>query len=172
MLPGDGGKVVTLSTKRAWACLEEVKDPEIPVVSVVDMGIVRDISQQDSEWVVQITPTYSGCPAMQVIATDIAKALKQDGFTQVRIETILSPAWTTDWMSDKGRQNLKEYGIAPPKKTCASTRSPFKQPDMTQPCPFCDSASTELRSMFGSTACKALYYCNGCHQPFESFKCI
>jgi len=163
---------MTSSEERAWTCLEEVKDPEIPVVSVVDMGIVRKVSWSDGGLIVQITPTYSGCPAMQVIENDIVEALTRDGFDGVRVETVLSPAWTTDWMSEQGRRNLKEYGIAPPRKTCASTRSPFAEPDMAQPCPFCDSAQTELRSMFGSTACKALYYCDGCHQPFESFKCI
>jgi ring-1,2-phenylacetyl-CoA epoxidase subunit PaaD len=141
-------------TSGLWAVLEEVPDPEIPVVSVVDLGIVRSV---DPDRVV-ITPTYTGCPATQVIERDIRAALDAAGYRAVRIETVLSPAWTTDWISGEGRAKLRAYGIAPP------TRSAVE-------CPQCGSPDTEEISRFGSTPCKALWRCRDCAEPFDLFKC-
>ncbi len=158
--------------QRVWDLLHEVKDPEIPVVDVVDMGIVRAVALDASALTVTITPTYSGCPAMHVIEKEIRQTLQGAGYAEVEVRTAISPAWTTDWMSERAKEALRDYGIAPPKPTCAATRSPFETPDMQVPCPFCGSLETALRSRFGSTACKALHFCDSCHQPFESFKCI
>ena len=150
--------------------LREVKDPEVPAVDVVGMGIVRHAEADEEEARVTITPTYSGCPAMQVIEREIQTTLEKRGFARVIVKTVLAPAWTTDWMEEETRAQLKAYGIAPPAKTCNT--SPFQDNDEKVSCPFCDHSEVSLRSRFGSTACKALYYCNGCHQPFEQFKCI
>lgn len=151
--------------------LEQVNDPEVPVLSVMDLGIVRDISIDRDEITITITPTYSGCPAMNRIEWDIRSTLLQHGFTQVHIKTILSPAWTTEWMSQAGRQKLKAFGIAPPnpvQSVCDITL--FAAQDAVQ-CPRCNSYNTRLVSQFGSTACKALYQCNDCSEPFDYFKC-
>jgi len=145
--------------------LRNVMDPEIPVVDVVGMGIVRDAALVDGELTVTITPTYSGCPAMAVIAEDIEAALHAAGYPRVRVKTVHAPPWTTDWMTPQTRERLKAEGIAPPAVTCAAASGPAA-------CPYCSATDTSLRSWFGSTACKALYYCNQCHQPFEEFKCI
>lgn len=162
----------TMNDADIWKILELVKDPEIPVVSVVDMGIVRDVSLGEEGCTVTITPTYSGCPAMEMIGKEIETTLAANGAPAVEVKTVLSPAWTTDWMTDDAKERLRVYGIAPPKKVCASTTSPFESPNMHTDCPYCKSGHTELRSQFGSTACKALHYCHACHQPYESFKCI
>lgn len=155
--------------------LHRVQDPEIPVVDVVEMGIVRDAQQRsDGTVTVVITPTYSGCPAMQAIEDDIVATLKQAGHDKVEVQTRFAPAWTTDWMTEEARTKLKNYGIAPPQKGgCVVGSMAFlKDNDTPLACPYCDAKDTDLRSQFGSTACKALYYCNVCHQPFEYFKCI
>jgi ring-1,2-phenylacetyl-CoA epoxidase subunit PaaD len=180
-----------------WNWLEEVVDPEIPVVSVVDLGIVRDLSwcedQAKSKLVVTITPTYSGCPATAVIKKDIVTALGERGIAQVQIETRLAPAWTTDWLSEKGRRCLREYGIAPPKPvgTCSrasvqgqfigTSAGPEVPPYRVGPtednangaidCPRCSSKDTRMVSQFGSTPCKAFYVCEVCREPFDYFKC-
>lgn len=161
-----------LTEAQLWDRLHQVKDPEIPVIDVIEMGIVRAIKQDHDTVTVTITPTYSGCPAMDMISKEIKANLRQQGCSKVEVETVLAPAWTTDWMSETAKEKLREYGIAPPKATCSAVQSPFEQPNMQVACPACGSASTELRSRFGSTPCKAQHYCNGCHQPFESFKCI
>lgn len=163
---------VSAEEQRVWDVLHQVKDPEIPVVDVVGMGIVRAVELADQGLTVTITPTYSGCPAMHVIEKEIQQALTEAGYEQVTVHTVISPAWTTDWMSEPAKEALRDYGIAPPKATCAATRSPFETPDMNVACPFCGSNETALRSRFGSTACKALHFCASCQQPFESFKCI
>ena len=142
---------------RIWSVLETVADPEIPVVSVVDLGIVRDVDPGR----VRITPTYTGCPATQVIERDIRSALDSAGYRQVRIETVLAPPWTTDWISAAGREKLRAYGIAPP--TARGER--------TVACPQCGSRDTEEISRFGSTPCKALWRCRACAEPFDLFKC-
>lgn len=137
-----------------WAVLAEVPDPEIPAVSVVDLGIVRSVTGDR----IVITPTYTGCPATQVIERDIRDALDAAGYRHVAIETALSPAWTTDWVSAAGREKLRAYGIAPPTRGAAV-------------CPQCGSANTQEISRFGSTPCKALWRCRDCAEPFDLFKC-
>ena len=151
--------------------LQEVYDPEVPVLSVVDLGIIRNIEMQESVPLITITPTYSGCPAMDMIRINIRLKLAEHGFQNVEIKTILSPAWTTDWMSEEGKQKLKAYGIAPPNpKQLVCTPALFQQEESIQ-CPRCNSYNTRMISQFGSTACKALYQCNDCHEPFDYFKC-
>ena len=157
------------ATRRLFDILEGVKDPEIPVLNVVEMGIVRDASEHEGGVRVTITPTYSGCPAMDTIANDIVAELKRHDIDKVQVDTVFAPPWTTDWMTDSAKQKMRKYGIAPPNKSCAS---PFKDPNAHTSCPYCGGVNTELRSAFGSTACKALHYCNQCHEPFEYFKCI
>lgn len=144
---------------RAW--LEQVPDPEIPVLSVVDLGVVRALNWYGDELRVVITPTYSGCPATQVIAADIERALRAHGIARLRLETRLAPAWTSDWISAAGRDKLRRYGIAPP----APSNRPIE-------CPHCGSSATEPVSEFGSTPCKALYRCRDCLEPFDYFKCL
>lgn len=162
--------MATITRERVSEWLREVKDPEIPVADVVGMGIVRDIELGENGVRVAITPTYSGCPAMEVIARDIETTLRGKGCDPVSVHLVHAPAWTTDWMDEGTRQALKEYGIAPPQKVCGS--SPFEQPSESVSCPRCDRSDFRLVGRFGSTACKALYYCNHCREPFEQFKCI
>ena len=148
--------------------LESVTDPEIPVLTIADMGILRDVQVQDGEIEVVITPTYTGCPAMDMIAMNIRLALLEHGYQKVKITSVLSPAWTTDWMTEAGKQKLKEYGIAPPLSRANRLGLPG---ETAVPCPHCGSANTRLLSEFGSTACKSLYQCNECLEPFDYFKC-
>jgi len=155
---------------RAWAALAQVTDPEIPVLSLEDLGVIRDVRIVDSGVQVDITPTYSGCPAMTVMALDIEAALAAAGFQDVRVKTVLSPAWTTDLMSDEGRRRLRAYGIAPPAKG-ALQRALFGDDEPTA-CPQCGALETAKISEFGSTPCKALWRCNSCGEPFDAFKCI
>ncbi|MGH7616218.1 MAG: 1,2-phenylacetyl-CoA epoxidase subunit PaaD [Gemmatimonadaceae bacterium] len=151
--------------------LDGVKDPEVPVLSVVELGIVRDAEAVDSGVVVTITPTYSGCPAMREIERDIRLALEAHGLAPVEIRTTYSPAWTTDWMSPAARAKLEAYGIAAPGRVHeGDVLVPLRR--ATIRCPYCGSTSTEQRSEFGSTACKAIWFCRGCQQPFEEFKAI
>ncbi len=156
--------------------LEEVCDPEIPVLSIIDLGIVRDVVLTSSvneniEATVVITPTYSGCPAMDAISMDIRLKLTEHGYKNIKINTILSPAWTTEWISETGKEKLKAYGIAPPnaKQIVCDTKL-FAELEAIQ-CPLCNSYSTKLISQFGSTPCKALYQCQHCKEPFDYFKC-
>jgi ring-1,2-phenylacetyl-CoA epoxidase subunit PaaD len=184
---------------RAWSVLDSVPDPEIPIVSIRELGILRDIRRAaDGALVVDITPTYSGCPAMAQIAEDVARALDDDGLAPYRIETVLAPAWTTDWISDAAREKLRAYGIAPPTGQCAandagaqpgdgaqqtirfvprataastpSTPGASAASSATPACPRCGSVHTERLAQFGSTACKALYRCLDCREPFDYFK--
>lgn len=164
---------------QVWQVLETVPDPEIPVVSIRELGILRDVRRAaDDTLEIVITPTYSGCPAMYQIAEDIGAALTNAGFLKHRIETVLAPAWTTDWMTDAAREKLKQYGIAPPMGNCGSTEhAPQERPlrfvprVVDQPsCPRCGSLHTERLAQFGSTACKALYRCTDCREPFDYFK--
>jgi ring-1,2-phenylacetyl-CoA epoxidase subunit PaaD len=150
--------------------LENVTDPEIPVLSVMDMGIVRDVIFKNSSIDVLITPTYSGCPAMSVIATNIKFELIANGYKNVKVTEILSPAWTTDWMTEAGKQKLKDYGIAPPVTKSRIDTMLFDPPPSVS-CPQCGSKDTELLSEFGSTACKSLMRCKDCLEPFDYFKC-
>lgn len=161
--------VIDKATILSW--LEEIKDPEVPVLSIIDLGIVRDIHLTDDGPEIIITPTYSGCPAMDMIASLIKMEMAAHGYPGVKITTILSPAWTTDWMTEKGKQQLKEYGIAPPlPKQQGCDQRLFQEAEAVQ-CPRCNSWHTHRISEFGSTACKALYQCVDCKEPFDYFKC-
>lgn len=161
--------------KEIWNLLETVTDPEIPVLSIIDLGIVRSISilygentSVPSEVSLKLTPTYSACPAVDMINADILATLKKAGYHQVSIEQKLNPAWTTDWMTEAGKEKLKAYGIAPPiGESCNHTNLE----SLALSCPQCGSKNTQLISEFGSTACKALFKCNDCAEPFDYFKC-
>lgn len=166
---------ITSEEEKIWQILETVCDPEVPVLSILDLGIVREVkitepldkSPSGDLGVVEviITPTYTGCPAMDMIAMNIKLALIEHGYKKIKITSVLAPAWTTDWMSEDGKRKLKEYGIAPPYS---------RSDDSSEPvicCPQCNSTNTKLISQFGSTACKALYQCNDCKEPFDYFKC-
>ena len=155
--------------KRAWAAAASVADPEIPVLDIEDLGILRDVRIEDGKAIADLTPTYSGCPAVLAIEMEVEVALRKAGFEPV-INRVFTPPWTTDWITKKGRMKLKEYGIAPPLKASNSVRSLFG--DAVISCPKCDSSDTEKVSEFGSTACKALFRCCSCSEPFDYFKCI
>jgi ring-1,2-phenylacetyl-CoA epoxidase subunit PaaD len=164
-----------VATADVWRWLAEVADPEIPVISVVDLGIVRDVRWQPTEGgdelVVTITPTYSGCPATSLIAFEIERALRDRGVARLRLETKISPPWTTDWISTAGRERLKAYGIAPPPKLRRLVDRLSGTTEGVQ-CPHCGSDNTLRVSEFGSTPCKALYKCKDCLEPFDLFKCL
>ena len=163
LTPTANGKMIT-DKNILFKCLEDIKDPEIPVLSITDLGIVRDIVISNDEAEVFITATYTGCPAMDMIAAAIKTELLVRGFTKTKVTTVYSPAWTTDWMTEKGKEKLKAYGIAAPDKR-------FAIPQDGVECPQCHSENTKLLSEFGSTACKALYQCSDCKEPFDYFKC-
>ena len=150
--------------------LSEVHDPEIPALNVVEMGIVRDVEFSGEAVHVEITPTYSGCPAMKIIEDDIIEAFRTIGYTNIFVNTVYSPAWTTNWLSDSTKEKLKAYGIAPPGKSTNEVIILLPTIKETVACPFCESNETELRSEFGSTACKSIHYCNNCKQPFDHLK--
>lgn len=158
-------------TDKIYPILETVCDPEVPVLSILDLGIVRDVKRVGDDVEIIITPTYSGCPAMDTIATDIQTALKANGIENSKVSFVLSPAWTTDWMSENGKKKLEEYGIAPP---LSETSDKLALAGKTKiiPCPKCKSPNTKMISVFGSTACKALFQCNDCAEPFDYFKCL
>ena len=155
------GDMTQATTDQIWEWLDAVPDPEIPVISVVDLGIVRGVNWDKDTLEVSVTPTYSGCPATSIIALDIETALLDRGIKDVRIKTQISPTWTTDWLSEKGRAKLEDYGIAPPRATGGPDR-----------CPRCKSRAVERVSQFGSTPCKAQWRCTNCLEPFDYFKCI
>jgi ring-1,2-phenylacetyl-CoA epoxidase subunit PaaD len=159
-----------VSKEQIYNWLEEVSDPEIPVLSVIDLGVVRDAQTVKGEWVITLTPTYSGCPAMKTMEEDILSKLKDKGIDSARVELVLAPAWSTDWLSENGRIKLREYGIAPPEHEVDKSVL-FAEPTVV-PCPKCHSRNTRMVSQFGSTACKALYQCNDCQEPFDYFKCL
>lgn len=161
----------TISKEQVWAILEKVTDPEVPVLSVIDLGIIRDVQCSDQETVITITPTYSGCPAMDVISMNIKMALLSHGYKNIKIKQVLTPAWTTDWMSEEGKQKLKEYGIAPPNPRQQVCNDRLFAADEGVQCPHCNFYHTHRISEFGSTACKALYQCDDCKEPFDYFKC-
>jgi ring-1,2-phenylacetyl-CoA epoxidase subunit PaaD len=184
-----------VNTAQIWSLLEQVNDPEVPVLSVVDLGIVRDVREVDAAGrrvldtgrvaemdggivkgeapalEIILTPTYSGCPAMDVIRMNIRMVLLQNGYKNIKLTTILSPAWTTDWMSDRGKEKLKGYGIAPPLPSQQVCHPALFHREEAVACPHCNSYHTTLISEFGSTACKALYRCADCREPFDYFKC-
>ena len=150
--------------------LEQVKDPEIPVISIRELGVLREVTVNGDRVEVTITPTYSGCPAMDVMREDVEKALREAGVERFTVKQVLSPAWTTDWISVSGKKKLLDYGIAPPPHTSDIRALKGGVPVTT--CPQCGSTDTVLVSHFGSTACKALYKCNACQEPFDLFKCL
>ena len=157
--------------RRVWELLAKVLDPEIPVLSIVDLGIVREVRQQaDGRVKVAITPTYSGCPATEVIRVLVRAALDAGGHADAIVEEQLSPAWTSDWLTPAGREKLRAFGIAPPEESVASPRQLVGAPAVS--CPRCGSRSTERISEFGSTPCKAHYRCGACGEPFDYFKCL
>ena len=158
-----------VSKETIYRYLENVCDPEVPVLNVIDLGIIRDvIITNDDQVKVIITPTYSGCPAMNTISANVKFELLAQGIKNVTVEETLSPPWTTDWMSEEGKRKLKEFGIAPPQYK--QKDNPLEE-DAVVPCPQCESSNTVLVSQFGSTSCKALYKCNDCLEPFDYFKC-
>jgi ring-1,2-phenylacetyl-CoA epoxidase subunit PaaD len=158
--------MVTTTKSRAWAVAARVVDPELPVVTIEDLGILRDVTEDDQRRVhVQITPTYSGCPAMETIRTDLIDALTEAGYRRVCVEFVLSPAWTTDWMTDEGRAKLAAYGVAPPGPAAGPVAL-----NLAVRCPQCGSLDTRESSRFGSTACKSLWVCRSCREPFDHFK--
>ncbi|MCF8261547.1 MAG: phenylacetate-CoA oxygenase subunit PaaJ [Melioribacteraceae bacterium] len=162
---------MTLTKEYIYELLAEVKDPEVPVLSIEELGVLREVEIVDGLINVIITPTYSGCPAMNAIEDEIRNTMAASGIKNIKIETTFSPPWTTDWMTQTAKNKLKEYGIAPPGKTDNdSFLKSFLEKQIV--CPFCDSGKTIVKSEFGSTACKSLHYCNSCRQPFEHFKCI
>lgn len=158
-----------ISREQVLGWLNEVPDPEIPVLTIADLGILRDVTVND-EVVVALTPTYSGCPATEVIEQSVIDELHKHGVERVSIKRVLAPPWTTDWISDEGRSKLKEYGIAPPAH--GASKRDMLHANRSIACPRCDSLHTTVVSEFGSTACKASYKCNDCLEPFEYFKCI
>jgi ring-1,2-phenylacetyl-CoA epoxidase subunit PaaD len=159
-----------MTKETIYQLLANVSDPEIPVLSVLDMGIVRDVVLSDNAVEVVITPTYSGCPAMSVIGTNIRFELLTNGIPNPTVTEVLSPAWTTDWMTEAGKQKLRAYGIAPPVAQARIDKLLFEQPPVV-PCPLCGSEQTEQISEYGSTACKSLFRCKSCLEPFDYFKC-
>jgi ring-1,2-phenylacetyl-CoA epoxidase subunit PaaD len=167
------------STQEVWAWLAEIPDPEIPVISLVDLGIIRDVAWQGERLVVTVTPTYSGCPATSVINLEIERNLRERGIAELELKRQLSPAWTTAWISAEGREKLRDYGIAPPVEGTAADGVLQGRIDrlagrsgLVVKCPRCGSSNTERVSQFGSTPCKAAYRCGDCLEPFDYFKCI
>ena len=157
---------------RIWELLNTIPDPEVPAISIVELGVVRSITVDGRSVDVAMTPTYSGCPALKAMEDEVQRVLVENGY-EPGIRIVYKPAWTTEWMSESTRGKLKSYGIAPPPKLTFEHLHPLaKAVDAPVRCPFCDSIDTTLTSRFGSTACKALYSCHSCRQPFEQFKCI
>lgn len=163
--------MTSLTKNTILEILQKVVDPEIPVLTIDDLGIIRDVNMDEDESIeVVITPTYSGCPAMDMIEVNIKAALQEAGFEKVKIRTVLSPAWTTDWISEEAKGKLKAYGIAPPVGGSVNKGELFGESPMVE-CPNCGANNTKMISQFGSTACKALYQCQECREPFDYFKC-
>lgn len=159
-----------VTKEQIYNWLEEVSDPEIPVLSVLDLGVVRAVEIVNGQWHIALTPTYSGCPAMKTMEADILSKLKENGVDSAKVELVLAPAWSTDWLSENGRTKLRDYGIAPPEHEVDKSVL-FAEPTVV-PCPKCSSRNTRMVSQFGSTACKALYQCNDCQEPYDYFKCL
>ncbi|MBS1764678.1 MAG: phenylacetate-CoA oxygenase subunit PaaJ [Bacteroidetes bacterium] len=155
--------------KKVWELLNTIPDPDIPVISIVELGIVRNVDVEEHHITITITPSYSGCPAMNVFTEDIRKVLTENGYADVRIKTKLSPAWTTEWIKEEAREKMRKHGIAPPENDPDGEFIFMQQKQVT--CPRCGKTDSKLVSQFGSTPCKALWYCNTCDQPFEYFKC-
>jgi len=154
-----------------WQILETVVDPEVPVLSILDLGIVREVKFNDDQVEIVITPTYTGCPAMDMISMNIKLALVEQGYKNIKVSSVLSPVWTTEWMSEAGKEKLRVYGIAPPNVKQQVCNNDLFAPHELVQCPHCNSFHTRRISEFGSTACKSLYQCNDCKEPFDYFKC-
>ena len=162
-----------MSTKdKIWKLLEEIPDPEIPVLTIHDLGVVRKIDEINNEIIVTITPTYSGCPAMNQFEADIVTTLNKQGYDKVSIVTTYDPPWTTDWLSEEAKKKLQDYGIAPPEQKTTDKNALLVDDRKSVTCPQCKSTNSKMISQFGSTACKSLYQCNDCMEPFDYFKCI
>ena len=159
-----------VTKEEVYQILKEVFDPEIPVLTLVDLGVIRDVILSDEVCHVKISPTYSGCPAMKVMEEDVIEKLNEKGITNVTVELVLSPAWTTDWITEEGKEKLRAYGIAPPEDEVDKSIL-FAKPTVV-PCPKCGSTHTKMISQFGSTACKAHYQCQDCLEPYDYFKCL
>ena len=157
--------------QKIWRLLEDVCDPEVPVLSIIDLGVLRGVEVVGEKVIVLVTPTYSGCPAMNTIEMDIRFKLLGEGYKEVEIKTVLSPSWTTDWMSEDGKRKLEEYGSAAPVEPLASMNELFAKGAVVK-CPLCKSEHTNLVSQYGSTSSKALYQCEDCREPFDYFKCL
>jgi len=155
-----------------WGFLAEIPDPEIPVITIEELGVLRDVEITSEKVIITITPTYTGCPAMKLFEDEIISTLKSKGIEKVEIKMVYSPAWTTDWMSKTAKEKLRNYGISPPVKGTEDKGVLFSSDKKIVKCPQCNSSNTQLKSQFGSTACKALYQCNDCLEPFDYFKCI
>ncbi|BCW76845.1 1,2-phenylacetyl-CoA epoxidase subunit PaaD [Arthrobacter sp. NicSoilB11] len=159
--------------QRAWDIAATVVDPEIPVLTIADLGILRNVDVQGNTVTVTITPTYSGCPAMDAIRDDVYAAFKKEGYADVHVDLVLAPAWTTDWMTEAGKQKLQQYGIAPPTgHSKAGGHSGPVRLSLAVKCPQCNSLNTKELTRFGSTSCKALYVCQDCKEPFDYFKVL
>ena len=154
---------------RIWKALEDVKDPEIPVISVVEMGIIRDILVEGKHVTVSMTPTFSGCPALHIMKRDIEACVRQLGWSHVTVKTALAPPWSSDWISDVGREKLRAFGLTPPNRHGGRAELIFHE---LATCPYCNSKNTSLRNSFGPTLCRMIYFCNDCVQPFEKFKAL
>jgi len=165
------GARVRSEVAKVWQLLEDVCDPEVPVLSVVDLGVIRNVKVEGEKVSVSITPTYSGCPAISAIEMDVRLKLIGEGYKEVEIIPVLSPSWTTDWLSENGKRKLEEYGIAAPVEPIDNVNVLFGK-DVTVRCPQCKSDNTKLISQFGSTSCKAMYQCVDCKEPFDYFKCL
>ena len=159
---------MVLTSENIYSLLSEIPDPEIPVITISELGILRSVEMENDKVVVTITPTYSGCPAMKMIEDEIKKSLKENGIENVSVKMVYTPAWTTDWMNDEAKEKLRKYGISPPGKL---NKLNSISGDSAVSCPRCGSKDVKLVSHFGSTACKAIYTCNNCREPFDQFKC-
>lgn len=157
----------TLKSDRIWEILEQVKDPEIPVVSVVEMGLIRNVGIDGDKVTVTMTPTFAGCPALQVMKQAVEENLKDSGAREVEVKMTFSPPWSSDWILPEGRRKLREFGLAPPPRHGGDVYSGLME---EVACPYCDSQKTTLKNSFGPTLCRAIYYCENCQQPFEQFK--
>lgn len=156
------------SKEHILSILSEIPDPEIPVINIKELGVLRDVIVNEHDIEVFITPTYSGCPAMKQIENDIVFSMKKNGIENTKVKIVYHPAWTTDWITDEAKEKLRKYGIAPPEKTSIDKDALLRKKKV---CPHCGSENTEMVSQFGSTACKALYKCLNCKEPFDYFKC-
>lgn len=159
--------MLTLKSDRIWEILEQVKDPEIPVVSVVEMGLIRNVGIDGDKVIITMTPTFAGCPALQVMKQAVEENLKDSGAQEVEVKMTFSPPWSSDWILPEGRRKLKEFGLAPPQRHGGDVQAGLME---AVTCPYCDSQKTTLKNSFGPTLCRAIYYCENCQQPFEQFK--